>query len=345
MAYKKKTYHAANQFFVLLGRNIRVKTSDKMGIVIIISQATIIAILIVFAFRGFQSDYKKVDRLTRISYYSTEEYDKHVENGETTVIEDTLDEAKYWADRELGFISGQSGQRRGAILFIIAASTIWFGIVNSCREIVSERAILNREIKAYLHIVSYLTAKVTILAIISFMQTGVLLGIIHYFLIPMDNFLLTWFVLFLTAMAAANLGLLISATVKTEQASLMAVPILIIPQLLFGGLIRPVRYLCDQFFGYLHISDFILQKWSFNALLIFNSMDGKVLTQKINTECDHYLDYVRFTPERIIHVFFHQNVGEISSCFLGHNIPLLIITLHAFIPLLLAYIWLKKTYS
>lgn len=338
---KKKKLPVINQFFLLLSRNIHVKISDKVSLILLFSQAPLIAFLILVTFTGFKSDYQETDKFARTWYYFKTQSDEYRKKGQTVIFERLLDKSKNWADKNTGMIGEQTAQRRVSIFFLLIASSIWFGVINSCREIVSEKASFNREVKGYLCITSYLMAKICILAIIGFIQTGLLLSIICYFLVPTNNFLLFWVVLFATTIAASSLGLLISGLVKTEQASLMTVPILIIPQLIFGGLIRPVKYFSDNIFGLFSVSDLILQKWSFKALLLFDSIGrGNVFVKMIDLDQQDALDYIRFIPKRVIDLFFSQT----TSMSLETR-PLMMIALHALIPLGLVYIWLRKTYS
>ena len=49
-----------------------------------------------------------------------------------------------------------------------------------------------------------------------------------------------WIVLWVSGAAAAALGLLVSSWADTYRVALMAVPVLMIPQLLFGGALRSI---------------------------------------------------------------------------------------------------------
>jgi len=216
-------------------------------------------------------------------------------------------------------------------------------VVNAAREIVSEKSILQRETRAFLCIFPYLAAKVFVLSIISVIQTGILLAIACY-LIPLSasKFFLFWSVLTCTSIAGSCLSLFISSAARTEQFSLMAVPILIIPQLFLGGLIRPFKFFADTF----HISDFILQKWAFKALLAFDSMGQTVLVQLTDPDNRDPLKYITFSKEMMVDVFF----GNPSSCFppcslSGNSQTILMIFLHAMVPLILTYLWMRKKYS
>ncbi len=100
-----------------------------------------------------------------------------------------------------------------------------------------------------------------------------------------------------------------------------------------------MKYLSDTYFGFLHLSDLVLQKWFFRAMLMSDSLDEKNFLIHAG-DLDHRdpLMYVRFVNEEIINVFFGNTAGGFPYVLSG-------IALHMLIPLLLAYVWLRKTYS
>jgi hypothetical protein len=181
-------------------------------------------------------------------------------------------------------------------------------------------------------------AKVFILFFIAVFQTGILLGLTVFLLkISTAKFFQFWGILIFTSVAASSLSLSVSAAVRTEQTSLMAVPILIIPQLFLGGLIRPIRFLSDKLAEQFHLSDFILQKWAFKAILMSDSIqESNVLVQVINFEENSSLKYLKFVSEKMADAFFGHA---------GASDPMLMIAVHAIIPLCLTYLLLKKKYS
>ncbi len=336
---RKKSHRMIYQLFLLLERNIQVKISDKMSLALLLFQAIIISSLLVVTFRGFPSDYKNFDKFAKTWFSFTAEYDEAGKAGKILVVEPAFRKSGKDADKNTHIFGEHTAQRRASILFLLIASAIWFGVVNASREIVSEKFILKRETRSSLCISSYLTAKVCTLFIIAFIQTLILLAITCSFLlsVSLTKFLQFWSVLVVTSMAASSLGIFISSVVKNEQASLMAVPILIIPQLFLGGLVRPIKFFHDDIF--LRLSDLVLQKWFFKALLMFDSANEKnILIQTCNLNDRDPFNYVRFAESVIADVFFKPSSGDFFHVFGA-------IALHALIPLLLAYIWLKRKYS
>ena len=253
------------QFGVLFRRNHAVARADRNNRLFQILQPVVIAALILITFAQYAQDYYTEDIFSKVGYYLTKQSARKT----TIFIRQDLPTAKKWAYAENTLFSEGSANRRAAVFFLLIASCIWFGIINSCKEIVDERAVLKREAKSTLRIASYLAAKVVFLGWICFEQTVLLAGIV---LLP--NLLLTgerflppaWFgvkyalrsaqllpdvtcgaalgiggILFVTAVLASWLGLFISALAPTQKTALTLVPMLIIPQLLLGGLIRPIK--------------------------------------------------------------------------------------------------------
>ncbi|OQX27166.1 MAG: hypothetical protein BWK80_06640 [Desulfobacteraceae bacterium IS3] len=339
----QKKYNLLHQFFLLTKRNIRIRLSDEASLALLLFQALIISSLLLLTFKGFESDYINFDRFARTWFHFITKYEQSAKNEETLFAEPAFRDSFDMAEKDPSMIGEHSAQRRASVLFLLIAAAIWFGVVNAAREIVSEKSILQRETRAFLCIFPYLTAKVFVLSIISVIQTGILLAIACY-LIPLSasKFFLFWSVLTCTSIAGSCLSLFISSVARTEQFSLMAVPILIIPQLFLGGLIRPFKFFANAF----HVSDFILQKWAFKALLAYDSMGQNILVQLTDMDNRDPVKYVTFSKEMMVDVFF----GNPSSCFppcslSGNSQTILMIFLHAMIPLIMTYLWMRKKYA
>ncbi|NJN67579.1 MAG: ATP-binding cassette domain-containing protein, partial [Chloroflexaceae bacterium] len=141
-----------------------------------------------------------------------------------------------------------------SLLFVLAAVAVWFGIINSAREITKEQDVFERERMSKLNIFSYLFSKLTVLGVLVFVQNIALLAILALSVdFPLDpgpggvDPLLApvWLELFitmmLTAMAGTTLGLLISTFSSTSDQAISIVPLVLIPQILFAGLIFKIQ--------------------------------------------------------------------------------------------------------
>ncbi len=125
-------------------------------------------------------------------------------------------------------------------LFLLVISAIWFGASNAAREIVSEQAIYRRERMVNLSIPAYVGSKFAVLGLLCFVQCVALVGLTY---VPLDfhgSPLSHLGVLWLCSMAGVAAGLMLSALVRTSEAAIALVPILLIPQVILGGAIMPV---------------------------------------------------------------------------------------------------------
>lgn len=156
-------------------------------------------------------------------------------------------------------------------LFISVVVCLFLGLTVSAEEIIKDQKILKRE--KYLHLSkgSYLFSKISIMIFISLIQslTFVLVGNsileVKGMLIPF------WMVLFSTSVFANILGLNISASFNSAKVIYIIIPILIIPQLLFSGVI--VRF--DRLFPAISnqasvpfIGNVMTSRWAYEALAV-----------------------------------------------------------------------------
>ena len=125
--------------------------------------------------------------------------------------------------------------------FLMVVAAIWFGCNNAARDIVGEWAIFQRERMVSLKLPSYLFAKVTVLALISFVQCLTLLSIVTLFCKLQGPFFEVYLTLFLASQVGAALGLLISAFSKTTESAIAFLPIPLLFMILLGGGIMPLH--------------------------------------------------------------------------------------------------------
>jgi ABC-type multidrug transport system ATPase subunit len=133
---------------------------------------------------------------------------------------------------------------RDFIYFILALVSLWFGTSVSAREIIRERAVYKRERMVNLRLLPYVGSKIFILLLIVGLQCLLLfatlkfLDLIGLISIP-GSFggLGQLLVMILTGFVGLALGLFVSAIVKTSEMATSLVPLILIPQILFSGLV------------------------------------------------------------------------------------------------------------
>jgi ABC-type multidrug transport system ATPase subunit len=122
-------------------------------------------------------------------------------------------------------------------LFITVVVALFMGLTISSEEIIKDKKILKREKYLNLNKNSYLFSKVGLMFLISAIQTASYVLIGNSILEIQGMFWPYWIILFSTACFANVLGLNISATFNSAKVIYILIPILIIPQLLFSGVI------------------------------------------------------------------------------------------------------------
>jgi len=126
-------------------------------------------------------------------------------------------------------------------IFIAAVIAMWLGANNAIREIVSETAVYERERLVNLKIPSYVMSKFTILAGIGIIQCFLFMLIMTAFgrFTSVDFSMLT-LILYLTLLAGAAIGLFFSALVSSTEKAMSILPLILIPQLLLSGFLKPI---------------------------------------------------------------------------------------------------------
>lgn len=122
-------------------------------------------------------------------------------------------------------------------MFISVVVALFIGLTVAAEEIIKDQKILKRETFLNLSKGSYLASKIVIMLIISAIQT--------LFFVIVGNLILEiegmwfeyWMILFSVSVFANILGLNVSASFNSAKVVYILIPILIIPQLLFSGVI------------------------------------------------------------------------------------------------------------
>ena len=152
-------------------------------------------------------------------------------------------------------------------LFIISLATLWFGCSAGVREVIAELPILRRERRAGLGLLPYLESKFIVLLAICAVQCVLLVGLL-YPLMSMSDYGFSlpklYLVALLTGTSGISLGLLISCSYRSSEAAVGTLPLILIPQIVFGGLIVYVREMpaLARSLSYLTVT-----RWSLNALM------------------------------------------------------------------------------
>jgi len=163
---------------------------------------------------------------------------------------------------------------RDFVYFVLALVAIWFGTSVSAREIIRERPVYRRERMVNLGILPYLASKLFILGIIVSLQCLMLfvplkiLDLTGAMAMPGQLFGVPQFwAMLLTAGVGIALGLFISALVRTSEMATSLVPLILIPQILFSGLVGVPS-------GINKVAGLAMPAaWSFDTIKRFSTLD------------------------------------------------------------------------
>ncbi len=159
-----------------------------------------------------------------------------------------------------------------AYIFMCVITATFMGLIISAEEIVKDRKILKRESFLNLSWFSYLNSKILLMFLISAIQT-ISFILIGNFILGIRGMTLTyWIVLFTTSCLANLIGLTISSAFNSVVTIYILIPFILIPQLLFSGVL--VKYDNLHTTGrYTHeyvplIGELMPARWSFEALAV-----------------------------------------------------------------------------
>jgi ABC-type multidrug transport system ATPase subunit len=128
------------------------------------------------------------------------------------------------------------------LIFMLATTGVWFGVINAAREICKESAVLRRERLAGLRAGPYLVSKLVVLYGLVLVQSALLLGVVAIRCkLPEDGIVMPaplelFATIAFAGLAGIALGLCVSAIASTPDKATSLVPIVLVPQVLFAGI-------------------------------------------------------------------------------------------------------------
>lgn len=152
------------------------------------------------------------------------------------------------------------------VILILSCSAVWIGLLNSVQEISKERDIYFREKNYNLIDISYVLSKLIVLGGLAIIQSILLIEVLSRFIdFPAKSLTgpLKWelyVTIFLTSLAASLLGLCISAVVRNNDRAIGVVPVVLVFQILFSGLLFKSQHLIKV------LSNIAVSNWSSRAL-------------------------------------------------------------------------------
>jgi protein-S-isoprenylcysteine O-methyltransferase Ste14 len=261
-----------HQFRILTTRYSELIWGDPRSLRLLLLQAPIVALFVLLGFAGKPYDRTTLAprRLTPAEHDLLQKYQPEIERAEQTILgrikPDHSPDAPGPVARMVDGILQMDGpvvpsevivdpRYTYMLLFLVVIIVLWFGCNNAAKEIVKEEAIYNRERAVNLGILPYLASKFLVLCFLSAVQVFLVMLVIYGTMevmhtatgadVPPLRYRLDYpgqyMVLVLLAMTGVALGLLLSACVSSPDRANSLLPYVLIPQIILGGGILPVR--------------------------------------------------------------------------------------------------------
>ncbi len=190
-----------------------------------------------------------------------------------------------------------------AYFFMSVIVALFMGLSVSAEEIIRDRKILKREAFLNLNRSSYIFSKISILFMISAIQTFLFVAVAHYILKIEGMFFIHWGILFTSSCFANLLGLNISSAFNSAVTIYILIPILLIPQLILSGVVVKFDKLNPAIGNTAtvpFVGDLMASRWAFEASMVAQYKDNAFekefyLYDKMMSESDYKKIY--FIPE------------------------------------------------
>jgi ABC transport system ATP-binding/permease protein len=164
-----------------------------------------------------------------------------------------------------------------AYLFMSVIVALFLGLVISAEEIFKDRKILERERFLSLSRWSYMSSKITIMFTISAIQMFLFVFIGNHIL-GIESMTWRYFLILFTTSCWANLiGLTISSGLKSVVTIYILVPLILVPQLLFSGVVVNFRNLNKAIYSDKYVpvvGEIMTSRWSYETLVVTQFKDN-----------------------------------------------------------------------
>lgn len=184
------------------------------------------------------------------------------------------DETEYFFKKD-GQLDLYGGTQTG--LFMLVCVAIFVGICNSIQEVCKERNILKREYMTNLKLTAYMTSKLVVQAAVCAVQILLILAIFAVSIrdkemystgIIFNSIWSEYFVtMFLLAFSADAIALVISSIVKNSSTANTFIPIILIVQIVFSGVLFDLGKAMNNF------ASVMISKWGIAGLAISSRLN------------------------------------------------------------------------
>jgi ABC-type multidrug transport system ATPase subunit len=200
-------------------------------------------------------------------------------------------------------------------IFIAVIVSLFLGLTVAAEEIHKDKKQLKRETFLHLSRHSYLLSKLLILFLVSAIQTTLFVGIGNFILEIDGMFWHYWTILFSTSCAANVLGLNISSAFNSAKVIYIVVPILIIPQLLFSGVIvkfDKLHPVISRSNSVPWVGNIMLSRWAYEGLAVTQFRDN-------NLEKDYFELNVKKFEAQWRKDYWIPEMEQMNTTLLSHS--------------------------
>jgi ABC transport system ATP-binding/permease protein len=176
-----------------------------------------------------------------------------------------------------GYVFGKN-LNMPAYFFMSVIVALFMGLTVSAEEIIRDRKILKREAFLHLSRSSYLLSKISILFMLSAIQTFLFVLVGSSILEIEGTFWHHWFILFTVSCFANLLGLNISSAFNSAVTIYILIPLLLIPQLILSGVVVKFDKLNPTIGNTAtvpFVGDLMASRWAFEAAMVVQFKDNK----------------------------------------------------------------------
>lgn len=184
---------------------------------------------------------------------------------------------KYSAGIKGNAYSFMENENLPAYIFMAVIVVLFMGLTVSAEEIIRDQKIRKRESFLDLSKGSYLISKILILFTLSAIQSFLFVVIGNWVMEIKEMTFAYWLILFSSAAFANLLGLNISASFNSAVTIYILIPFLIIPQLIFSGVIVKFDKLNPSVSSKSHvplIGEVMTSRWAFEAIAVTQFKDN-----------------------------------------------------------------------
>lgn len=177
-------------------------------------------------------------------------------------------------------------------IFMCIIVAAFLGLIQSAEELFRDRKILKREQFLNLNRHSYLLAKISLLLIISCIQSFLFVAAGNPILGIRGMFFHYWLAFLVTCFCANMIGLIISESFRSAVSIYIVIPILLIPMMILSGAMFPF----DKLNKFINrgdkvplVAELMPTRWSYEALMISQFRDNHFNTVLYNSTGEtHY---------------------------------------------------------